>query len=68
MLIKPVLRDHLTYVTLFYVPFESSHKTGLTIVQFIQKNNNLCNLENNMHCKHVVQQCIKGLIYFIITC
>ena len=31
MYIKPVLSDHLSYVTVFQCSLERSHKTGLTV-------------------------------------
>ena len=31
MYIKPVLSDHLSYVTIFQSSLERSHKTGLTV-------------------------------------
>jgi hypothetical protein len=32
ILIKPVLSDHLSYVTIFHCSFGRSHKTGLTVI------------------------------------
>ena len=59
--IKPILSDHLFYVTIFHCSLGRSHKTGLTVIKELMKAKITVSIECYLDSKSIGKQKIRKL-------